>query len=253
MSRFGDVECVFHGSKVYVADGYCAKEENDFETFEVFHFHAVEIGFVQGQFAERLEDGYGDIGLFAFGLGFRNCSRLPGQETGQVFRQFAVLAPGEAQFGGGISRGRVGVGAIEGRCRGLSEAVLGHLEGPCRRAVPGFGLEVHRHLLIGVVEVDGEAGWKDGFWRGRNAAILADGLRREARLSPFRDDQDLAEEDVGDVGVVEGGGIAVVRGGGGRIRVAEGVDRFRVVSVLTEIDAPKLGLLVVLEVEGCLG
>lgn len=210
MGGFGDMECVFHRSKVYVADGNCAKEENNFEAFEVFHLHAVEVRFIKGEFAEALEDGYGDIGLFAFRLGFGNCGRLSGQETGQVFGQFAVLAPGEAQFRGGISRSRVRVGAVEGRCGGLSEAVLGHLEGPCRRAVPGFGLEVHRHLLVGVVQVDGEAGRKNRFWRRRNAAILADGLRRETRLSPFRDDQDLAEEDIGDVGVIEGGGIAVL-------------------------------------------
>lgn len=43
-------------------------------------------------------------------------------------------------------------------------------------------------LLIGVVELDGEAGGEDGFGRRRGPVVLADGVGGEAWLSPFRGD-----------------------------------------------------------------
>ena len=109
---------------------------------------------------------------------------------------------------------------------------------------------MYGHLLVRVVEVDGEAGWEDGLRRGCDAAILSDGFGGQTGLGPFGDNQDLAEENVGDIRVIKSGGVAVVRRGRGGIRIAEGVGGFRFVSVLAEIDRPKLGLLVVFEVEG---
>ena len=43
-----------------------AEEEDDFEAFEVFHFDAGEVGFVDGEFFEVTEEADGYIWFFVF-------------------------------------------------------------------------------------------------------------------------------------------------------------------------------------------
>jgi hypothetical protein len=107
--------------------------------------------------------------------------------------------------------------------------------------------------LVRVVKLDGEFVWEDRLRGWRNATILADGVRRECRLSPFRDDQNLAIDDVGNVRVVECGGIAVLRFGGGRVRVVAGINWVGLVSVLEEVYLRKVRCILApwLEVKCC--
>ena len=96
------------------------------------------------------------------------------------------------------------------------------------------------YLLIGVVELDGETGRQERFGGRSGAAILTDYIGRESWLSPFRDDQDFAVYNVRDEGIVQGDGVAVFGGRGGRVWVSESVNRFGLISMLTEVDCPKM-------------
>lgn len=108
----------------------------------------------------------------------------------------------------------------------------------------------HDNLLVGIVELDGELGGKDGLGRRCCAAICADSLCRQARLRPFGDHCHLAVDDVRDEGVVEGDTIAIPRGGLGRVQVAQSICWFRAIPMLVEVDGTLLrGLRVVLEKE----
>lgn len=110
----------------------------------------------------------------------------------------------------------------------------------------------HRHLLIRVVELDGELGWQDGFWRGWDSAVLPDCVGRERGLGPVWVEEDFAVEDVVYVGVEEGGGIAVFGLRRRRVWVVQGVGGFEVVAAVGEVDgAVTVAFVVFLDIEGC--
>ena len=66
--RFGYVEGIGHGAVVDFADDDCAKQEDDFKAFGVFHFDAGKVGFVDCDFFEVAEEGdsYVWFAIFAF-------------------------------------------------------------------------------------------------------------------------------------------------------------------------------------------
>ena len=59
--RFGYVEGFEHGAVVDFAYDDGAEEEDDFETFGVFHFDAGEVGFVDCDFFKVAEEGDGYV------------------------------------------------------------------------------------------------------------------------------------------------------------------------------------------------
>lgn len=105
-------------------------------------------------------------------------------------------------------------------------------------------------LLVGVVQVHGEACREDGFGRRGHAAVLADGISGETGLRPFGDNQDFAVDHVRDEGVGEGDGVAVLAVGRIRVGVTEGVDGGGFVAMLGQVDGPEMFLLRGFEEEG---
>lgn len=91
------------------------------------------------------------------------------------------------------------------------------------------------HLLVGVVELDGELRREYGFWGRRNPAILADCFLGQGGLSPFRYYEDLPEENVWYIRIVQGDCITVLERGVGWVGMAQGVCGLGLVAVLAEV------------------
>ena len=186
--RVGHVESLVQLTEEDIADDHSTQHQHHLEPLEVLHLHPVEVGLVQRDLLEALEDGDGDVRLLVLSFGAIDIGGLAAQEADEVLGQLAVSAPAELQLGGCLARRGVTLGAVEGRAGRLTEGPLGHLKVPRGRRVPRLVLVPDDDLLVGIVELDGELGWEDGLWGRGNPSILADCFLGQGGLRPFRDD-----------------------------------------------------------------
>ena len=98
---------------VYVFNYRCDEEDDDLEAFRVFHVDSVEVGLVDGEFAEAFEEGDADVGFFAF-LFVHDVRGSPGHVEDHVLAEFVLALEGKGDLGGCEGGGGVVLGAVEG-------------------------------------------------------------------------------------------------------------------------------------------
>lgn len=67
------MKCFLGEAEEYITNSHCSKQQDNFQAFEVFHFHTVEIRLIECELTQTLEKRDGDIGLPALLLRVCNC------------------------------------------------------------------------------------------------------------------------------------------------------------------------------------